>query len=326
MEDPVLAFLDSQAVESETFDPASSANLKALANLVRGGSVRLLTTDLTNREIRRRIDKRLGSAMKQWDKLVKVAIRGGAPTELSEATAARIGSHLWARWEAFLTELKVEVISTAGVQLPTVLDLYFGVKPPFSESKPKEFPDAIALLALAAHADAIQRTIHVISGDGDMKMAARLSTHLEGGLELGDLLDRVNSRNALAQEFRSALLSEQNAAFQANVRERLQDALAAQPDLFQPDHGHSFIRDVRLIGTRFDAVRIIELFPGAQKGFLLWEGTASVRLRHSRDDVTFADLIKRVPVSVEVIATRDGTGTPEFKVHYVKVSGPTAIP
>jgi hypothetical protein len=59
------------------------------------------------------------------------------------------------------------VIAVPNMSLEGVLDDYFEQRPPFSEKKKSEFPDAFAAAALEAWCKKKSEKILVISGDGD---------------------------------------------------------------------------------------------------------------------------------------------------------------
>jgi hypothetical protein len=64
----------------------------------------------------------------------------------------------------------VENLPIVG-NLEDVVDWYFDVRPPFSEKKRKEFPDAFIISALDQYHKRTQANIAVIGFDGDFSQA-----------------------------------------------------------------------------------------------------------------------------------------------------------
>ena len=74
------------------------------------------------------------------------------------------------QWSEFKEHFVVENLPIVG-NLDEVVDWYFAVSPPFSEKKPKEFPDALIISALDQHHKQHNASIAVISADGGFSQA-----------------------------------------------------------------------------------------------------------------------------------------------------------
>ena len=74
------------------------------------------------------------------------------------------------QWSEFKDHFVVENLPIVG-NLEDVVDWYFGIHPPFSEKKQKEFPDAFIISALENHHKQHHANIAVISADGDFSQA-----------------------------------------------------------------------------------------------------------------------------------------------------------
>ena len=61
--------------------------------------------------------------------------------------------------------------------LDDVVDWYFEIRPPFSEGKPKEFPDALIISALDQYHKQHHANIAVISADGDFSKACAMKNY-----------------------------------------------------------------------------------------------------------------------------------------------------
>ena len=74
------------------------------------------------------------------------------------------------QWEEFKEHFVVEHLPIVG-SLKDVTNWYFAVEPPFTERKPKEFPDAFILSALEYYHQEHKANIAVISADSDFSKA-----------------------------------------------------------------------------------------------------------------------------------------------------------
>ena len=82
------------------------------------------------------------------------------------------------QWSTFIDHFVVEYLPIAG-SLYDVIDWYFDIRPPFSDKKQKEFPDAFILSALDQYHDQYQASIAVIGKDGDFVQACTLRRYLK---------------------------------------------------------------------------------------------------------------------------------------------------
>ena len=84
---------------------------------------------------------------------------------------------LKSQWKGFKSHFKVENLPLVG-DLDDVVDWYFGVEPPFSPRKNKEFPDALILSTLDAYYKDHGANIAVVSGDQDFGNACNLRRYI----------------------------------------------------------------------------------------------------------------------------------------------------
>ena len=93
------------------------------------------------------------------------------PTE--EELQSKCYDEMVRQWEMFKEHFIVEKLPIVG-NLEDTIDWYFKKEPPFSERKPKEFPDAFILSALDHYHKEHKANIAVVSGDGDFSKACTL--------------------------------------------------------------------------------------------------------------------------------------------------------
>lgn len=80
------------------------------------------------------------------------------------------------QWAEFKDHFVVESLPIVG-ELTDVVDWYFEIRPPFSEKKPKEFPDALIISALDDYHDQHHAIIAVISADNGFSNACAIRNH-----------------------------------------------------------------------------------------------------------------------------------------------------
>ena len=95
-------------------------------------------------------------------------------------------------WEQFLAEARVEVVNTSSVHTPDLLNLYFAQRPPFSDKKMSEFPDAISLLSLDHWCQSKGEHPYLISGDPDVKAWCDEQVGMHPVNSLNEFLDLYN--------------------------------------------------------------------------------------------------------------------------------------
>lgn len=183
-------FLDTEAFVAEAFrwDGSHLSSLRSLAN---GGTIKLLTTDVTRREVQAQIGEKLREA------IAKLAVHRqplvNAGVDFSSVDNYEVAfQHSIFEFEQFLRECHV-VDVPLSVKLEALLDDYFRKRPPFSAKKRNEFPDAIvgaSLVAWAAlNADC---QISVVSADPDFQAYCSTNPSLIWVKTVPEILTRAN--------------------------------------------------------------------------------------------------------------------------------------
>lgn len=131
--------------------------------------LRLLVPEIMEQELLRHFNRRAGEAAAQIrkahenypaNKLTLVEL----PSE--KEIESECLYEMNRQWSEFKEHFVVENLPIVG-NLEDVVDWYFSVLPPFSEKKPKEFPDAFILSALDQYHEEHHANISVISADND---------------------------------------------------------------------------------------------------------------------------------------------------------------
>lgn len=86
-----------------------------------------------------------------------------------ELQKSRVEQLLLDKFKEFIDEAVYEVIDLNLASISEIVESYFYKKPPFSNKKKEEFPDAIILESLLSWAKNKKTKVYVLSTDGDMR-------------------------------------------------------------------------------------------------------------------------------------------------------------
>jgi hypothetical protein len=92
------------------------------------------------------------------------------------------------QWSSFKEHFVVETLPIVG-SLDDVVDWYFEIKPPFSEKKPKEFPDAFIFSVLDQHYEQHHANIAVIGLDDDFIQACANRRYIQHFTDLKQYIE-----------------------------------------------------------------------------------------------------------------------------------------
>jgi hypothetical protein len=172
---PTALFIDTEVFKRNALrlDTREFALLRT--TFVKGG-IRLLLPAMMERELMRHFERQAERCGSQWAELQKQhplkSLKSWSPRAAEELSADCL-IEMKAQWEDYKSHFTVESLPIVG-DLDSVVDQYFGIKPPFSEKKQKEFPDAFVLSALDQYHKTHRVNIAIISSDGDFKNACVL--------------------------------------------------------------------------------------------------------------------------------------------------------
>src|SRR6266446_3640012 len=196
-----FVFIDTQAYVANAFG-WHGIHLGKLATLCSDGTLKLLMTTITRREIIRKIEEALDEAIERTKKYKTVLSNGGLNVELLDDRQTLLANAI-DRFLAFLrTAQAIEV--PINVSLEAVLDDYFASSPPFAKRKGKEFPDAFAGASLVAWLRRSGNTAYVVSGVGDFEALCERHSCLIYAKSISEVL----SRASVAADIHAALARE----------------------------------------------------------------------------------------------------------------------
>ena len=168
---PTSLYIDTQVfVRNDGCRVNTRAFTRLLDTFVKGG-IRLLIPEMMERELLRKFDEQATKATKALinaHKTHPIASLSLIELPTEEELQAECYQEIVHQWEAFKEHFIVEKLPIVG-NLKDTIDWYFKKEPPFSEKKPKEFPDAFILSALEHYHKEHEANIAVVSGDGDFR-------------------------------------------------------------------------------------------------------------------------------------------------------------
>jgi hypothetical protein len=186
---PSVIFIDTSIFDEQRYNFQSAA-ITAFVESLKAVSPTLLLPDPTEREITRHIDEQVDAARK----IVGDAKRRAPILAMWPGWPATFDAHdiRWQlrrfaheQWDAFLKHFNVQRLGYDDVNLPRIMNWYEFKRAPFGPGKKsKEFPDAIAVDAIASYAAKNDAAICIVSKDPDFKNA---STHYSGFMHFSSL-------------------------------------------------------------------------------------------------------------------------------------------
>ena len=209
-----FVFVDTEAFRQAQFDWGGTT-LSRLVQFAKEGHLRLLITDITKREVSNHLHERLAEAMgavKKHEIVLRQLGGGNATAALSDPAALTKREQAFEEFLKATNAINVETVASIG----EVFSDYFALRPPFSQKKKAEFPDAVVIASLRAWCAERNTKAYVVSGD--QEMAACCSGSLLHATSIKDII----SQATVSKEVHDAL---QEALFQS---EELSESLSEQ--------------------------------------------------------------------------------------------------
>lgn len=204
-------FLDTQVFEAESFN-FRTATLASIEKQVERGTVRLILTDITVREVKARMEKTVLAQLEGLKKFKRNA-RVLRSSTLCEVKAAlhldekNVISDLRQQFEEFIKRTNAEIIDTSALPAGPVFEKYFKREPPFGAAdKKSEFPDAFVVNGLVEWAKKNAENLYVISGDKPFRSACQPHKMLREYATLSKLLDQIIFADSVADFIRGQIL------------------------------------------------------------------------------------------------------------------------
>ncbi|WP_316234271.1 PIN domain-containing protein [Bradyrhizobium sp. SZCCHNR1098] len=236
-----FVFLDTEAFVREKFDWNSKA-LSRLVELANSNHIRLLTTTITKAEICNKLREHLtnaSSALKKYEILLLQL----AP---SNPLAATLDDQAYDRLEELLDDF---LSRSRSIEVPLDIDVnavfedYFQQRPPFSNKKKSEFPDAVVVHALRRWCNSKFCKAYVVSADPDMKACC------DDVLLHSETVSEIISKATVTKKIHDELLAFIKRA--QSLKEKLSAAIIGKPiSILNPFRG-IYHHDVSATGTAY---------------------------------------------------------------------------
>ncbi|PHI49667.1 hypothetical protein B9T64_06700 [Bacillus halotolerans] len=173
-------FMDTQVYEKQGFNFKSN-DLSRLSKLVRQtNDVRIFLGEFTEKEVYNRIHKKIEKVKSQVNKVRDIHIidKNSAFLKKWEEDIESEELRIKSEFKNFVRKNKVEIIPLDKSSLDVILEDYLKIKPPFTQKKPKEFPDAFTLHSVLKWTNNHSEEMIVISGDEDVEKFCELHVQL----------------------------------------------------------------------------------------------------------------------------------------------------
>ena len=177
---PTSLYIDTEVFKRNDLR-LDTNDFQLLKDTLGNRGLRLLVPQMMERELFRHYENRARDSARDLEKahtnhpigdlsLVDLPPR----TELEE----KCYRELYLSWEAFKGHFVVEHLPLIG-SLDDVVNWYFNVQPPFSETNKKEFPDAFILSSLEEYHHKHNANIAVVTSDGEFGKACQQRSHID---------------------------------------------------------------------------------------------------------------------------------------------------
>ncbi len=169
---PTSLYIDTEFFKRQALRFDTNA-FTALTGTFAKGGLRLLVPAIMERELLRHFDRQaeeVANAVTKAHKAYPVNNLVLADLPSQQELKTKCIEEMNRQWSSFKEHFVVEHLPIAG-SLEDVVDWYFEIRPPFSEKKLKEFPDAFIISALDQYHKQYHANIAVIGLDGDFRQA-----------------------------------------------------------------------------------------------------------------------------------------------------------
>lgn len=199
---PLNVTIDTNIFEANKFDFGTDSTLSLLVKNVQNGKIKLVLSDIVIKEVEKHIYRRVENVCGKARKLRKEYL-----DILPEQYLVDIGMEIYVQipnkeevynqannvFYNFLEDCKVERLDIDSINLETIIEDYFSVRPPFenSEKKRKEFPDAFIAQEIKNHFGS-DEIVAIISQDKGFKKACGDNNNYLFFNSLGELFNTLN--------------------------------------------------------------------------------------------------------------------------------------
>ena len=174
--------IDTCIFERENFN-LENGLLSRFDQFSRTPDIKFIISDIVFREIISHMEEKTKSAISNYNKALKNGLFYRIDNDITEEKIKKIKT--WnerdlvkTRLEEYAYKTGLQVIPAKNIDIQKIIKQYFNKKPPFSEKKKDEFPDALALQSLENWATEKNKKVLVISCDKDWQAYCQNNTNL----------------------------------------------------------------------------------------------------------------------------------------------------
>ncbi len=193
---PKLLFIDTCIYRRKGFNFAYG-RFRNIAQYSKTGYLRLLTTSITDREVKANIREMIGEALPDLKRFQKRGIFKTIDADLMGRVDSKFlplenAAILFERYNEFLRDSAAQTVPLDGDSIDSVFDAYFSESPPFGRGKKKdEIPDAVVVASLLKYAKATGLKIHILTDDDGIVKACD-GIHLLPVTDFGSFMNEHN--------------------------------------------------------------------------------------------------------------------------------------
>jgi hypothetical protein len=222
-------FIDTQAFVANHFEFVSRS-FQSLISLARSKRISIHLTTITVEEVKSNICEAVEKARSGFLSFTSkhdTQILKNISSILGEVfkfqfDSGKITEEVYLQLDHFLTRALIHIIPIEGASITNVFQDYFSRKPPFSDKKKAEFPDAFVLSAIRQWCSETGEKIYVVSGDLDMVSACGSSNFLISLAKINEFLDLVSAENEL-YSFANKLFEDHKESIIESIKEKFPD-------------------------------------------------------------------------------------------------------
>ena len=193
--------LDTSILEGKNFN-LENGILTKMEQYARLG-IDFVLSEIVYKEMIAHMENKTGEAISNYNKIVSdynkmvntfrfYKLDTYIEKKIEKIQEVNISAIVKKRVGEYQEKTQFEVIPITGTDATEVFKTYFERKPPFSEKKKEEFPDAFALQSLANWAKQKKKKILVVSKDKDWEEFCQLHSELNYEEDLATVLDNLN--------------------------------------------------------------------------------------------------------------------------------------
>lgn len=193
--------LDTSILEGKNFN-LENGILTKMEQYARLG-IDFVLSEIVYKEMIAHMENKTGEAISNYNKIVSdynkmvntfrfYKLDTYIEKKIEKIQEVNISAIVKKRVGEYQEKTQFEVIPITGTDATEVFKTYFERRPPFSEKKKEEFPDAFALQSLANWAKQKKKKILVVSKDKDWEEFCQLHSELNYEEDLATVLDNLN--------------------------------------------------------------------------------------------------------------------------------------